>query len=118
MGRIVLDAAQVFVDCSLCGAPVDAVPGIFGRDVVAEIPVLIFFFLATYAVLLAAAMVVGTGCGPSETPDAGTDSADNVTTAAPNETTSLFLNPLILLYDGSSQALYLMNLILLKISLK
>ena len=59
MGRIVLDAAQVFVDCSLCGAPVDAVPGIFGRDVVAEIPVLIFF-LAADAVLLAAAIGVPT----------------------------------------------------------
>jgi hypothetical protein len=56
---IVLDAAQVFVDCSFCGAPVDAVPGIFGRDVVAEIPVLIFF-LATCAVLLAAAIGVPT----------------------------------------------------------
>jgi hypothetical protein len=56
---IVLDAAQVFVDCSLCGAPVDAVPGIFGRDVVAEIPVLIFF-LAACAVLLAAAIGVPT----------------------------------------------------------
>jgi hypothetical protein len=56
---IVLDAAQVFVDCPLCGAPVDAVPGIFGRDVVAEIPVLIFF-LAACAVLLAAAIGVPT----------------------------------------------------------
>ena len=56
---IVLDAAQVFVDCSLCSAPVDVVPGIFGRDVVAEIPVLIFL-LAAYAVLLAAAIGVPT----------------------------------------------------------
>jgi hypothetical protein len=47
------------VDCSLCGAPVDAVPGIFGRDVVAEIPVLVYF-LAAYAVLLAATVGVPT----------------------------------------------------------
>jgi hypothetical protein len=60
VGRVVLDAAQVLMDCSFCGAPVDAVPGIFGGDVVAEIPVLIFFFLAAYAVLLAAAIGVPT----------------------------------------------------------
>ena len=60
MRCIVLDAAQVFVDRSLCGTPVDAVPGIFGRDVMAEIPVLIFFFLAAYAVLLVAAIGVST----------------------------------------------------------
>ena len=59
MRCIVLDAAQVFVDCSLCGASVDAVPGIFGRDVVAEIPVLVYF-LAAYAVLLAATVGVPT----------------------------------------------------------
>ena len=41
------------------GAPVDAVPGIFGRNVVAEIPVLVYFF-AAYAVLLAAAVGVPT----------------------------------------------------------
>ena len=59
MRCIILDAAQVFVDCSLCGAPVDAVPGISGRDVVAEIPVLVYF-LAAYAVLLAATVGVPT----------------------------------------------------------
>ena len=52
MRCIVLDTAQVFVDCSLCGSPVDAVPGILGRDVVPEIPVLVYFLTAS-AVLLA-----------------------------------------------------------------
>jgi hypothetical protein len=49
---IILDTAQVFVDCSLRGAPVDAVPGIFGRDVISKIPVLVYF-LTTPAILLA-----------------------------------------------------------------
>ena len=51
MGCIVLDTAQVFVDCSLCGAPVDAVPGIFERDVVPEIPVLVYFLTASVVLL-------------------------------------------------------------------
>jgi len=40
------------VDCSLCGALVDAVPGVFGRDVIPKIPVLVYF-LTTPAILLA-----------------------------------------------------------------
>jgi len=56
---IVLDTAQVFVDCSLCGAPVDVVPSIFGRDVVPEIPVLVYFVTAS-AVLLAVTVRVPT----------------------------------------------------------
>jgi len=40
------------VDCSLRGALVDAVPGIFGRDVISKIPVLVYF-LTTLAILLA-----------------------------------------------------------------
>jgi len=47
--------AQVFVDCS----PVDAVPGIFGRDVVPKIPVLVYFLSAS-AVLLAVTVSVPT----------------------------------------------------------
>jgi len=47
------------MDCSLCGAPVDAVPGILGRDVVPEIPALVYF-LAAYAVLLAVTVGVPT----------------------------------------------------------
>jgi len=56
---IVLDTAQVFVDCSLCGVPVDAVPGIFERDVVPEIPVLVYLLTAS-AVLLAVTVSVPT----------------------------------------------------------
>ena len=59
MRCIVLDTAQVFVDCSLCGAPVDAVSGIFGRDVVSEIPVLVYFLTAP-AVLLAVTVSIPT----------------------------------------------------------
>jgi len=43
---------QVFVDCSLCSAPVDAVSSVFGRDVVSKIPVLVYF-LTTPVILLA-----------------------------------------------------------------
>jgi len=56
---IILNATQVFVDCSLRGAPVDAVPGVFGRDVVSKIPVLVYF-LTTPAILLAVAAGVPT----------------------------------------------------------
>jgi hypothetical protein len=47
------------VGCSLCGTPVDAVPGIFGRDVVPEIPVLVYFLTAS-AVLLTVTVSVPT----------------------------------------------------------
>jgi len=47
------------VHCSLRGAPVDAVPGVFGRDVVSKIPVLVYF-LITPAILLAVASGVPT----------------------------------------------------------
>jgi len=40
------------MNCSLRGAPVDTVPGVFGRDVVSKIPVLVYF-LTTPAILLA-----------------------------------------------------------------
>jgi len=50
---------QVFVNCSLRGAPVDAVPGVFGRDVVSKIPVLVYF-LTTPVILLAIAASVPT----------------------------------------------------------
>ena len=56
---IVLNTAQVFVNCSLHGAPVDAVPGVFGRDVVSKNPVLVYF-LTTPAILLAVAASVPT----------------------------------------------------------
>jgi len=49
---IVLNASQVFVCRSFRSAPVDAVAGILGRDVVAQIPVLVYF-LTTPAPLLA-----------------------------------------------------------------
>ena len=53
MRGIVLNAPQVFVHRSFRGAPVDAVPGVFGRDVVSKIPVLVYF-LTTPMILLAA----------------------------------------------------------------
>jgi len=49
---VVLNATQVFVHRSLRGAPVDAVPGVLGRDVVSKIPVLVYF-LTTPTILLA-----------------------------------------------------------------
>ena len=52
MRGVVLNATQVFVHCSFRGAPVDVVPGVFGRDVVSKIPVLVYF-LTTTAILLA-----------------------------------------------------------------
>ena len=59
MRCIVLNAPQVFVNCSLYGAPVDAVPGVFGRDIVSKIPVLVYF-LTTPAILLVVAASVPT----------------------------------------------------------
>ena len=59
MRCIVLDTAQVFVDCSLRGASVDAVPGIFGRDVISKIPMLVYFLTAP-AVLLAVTVSIPT----------------------------------------------------------
>jgi len=56
---IVLNAAQVFVHGSLRGAPVDAVPGVLGRDVVSEIPVLVYF-LTMPTILLAVAAGIPT----------------------------------------------------------
>jgi len=56
---VVLNTTQVFVDCSLCGAPVDAVSGVFGRDVVSKIPVLVYF-RTTPAILLAMAPSIPT----------------------------------------------------------
>jgi len=47
------------VNCSLRGVPIDAVSGVFGRDVVSKIPVLVYF-LTTPAVLLAVATSVPT----------------------------------------------------------
>jgi len=47
------------MDRSLRGAPVDAVTGVFGRDVVSKIPVLVYF-LTTPAILLAVATGVPT----------------------------------------------------------
>jgi len=45
------------VNCSLRGTPVDAVPGVFGRDIVSKISVLVYF-LTTPAILLAVATSV------------------------------------------------------------
>jgi len=56
---IVLDTAQVFVDGTLRSAPIDAVPGIFGRDVIAKIPVLVHFLTAP-AILLAVTVGIPT----------------------------------------------------------
>ena len=56
---IVLNTAQVFVDCSFCSTPVDAVPVVFGRDVVLKIPVLVYFLTAS-AVLLTVTVSVPT----------------------------------------------------------
>jgi hypothetical protein len=56
---IIFDTTQVFVDCSLRGAPVDAVSGVFGRDVVSKIPVLVYF-LTTPMILLAATASIPT----------------------------------------------------------
>jgi len=47
------------VYCSLRGAPVDAVPGIFGRDVISEIPVLVYFLTAP-AILLSVTVSIPT----------------------------------------------------------
>jgi len=47
------------VDCSLRGAPVDAVLDIFGRDVISKIPVLVYFLTAP-AILLAVTVSVPT----------------------------------------------------------
>jgi len=47
------------VDCSLRGAPVDAVSGVFGSDVVSKIPVLVYF-LTTPVILLAVAAGIPT----------------------------------------------------------
>jgi len=54
---IVLNATQVFVNCSFRGAPVYAVPGVFGRDIVSEIPMLVYF-LTTPVILFAVAASV------------------------------------------------------------
>ena len=59
MRGIVLNALQVFVHRPFRGAPVDAVSGILGRDVVSLIPVLVYF-LATPTILLAVAAGVPT----------------------------------------------------------
>jgi len=59
MCGIVLNATQVFVHRSLRGAPVDAVLGVLGRDVVSKIPVLVYF-LTTPTILLAVATGVPT----------------------------------------------------------
>jgi len=56
---VVLDTTQVFVNCPFRDAPVDVVPGIFGRDVVSKIPVLVYF-LTTPAILLAVTASVPT----------------------------------------------------------
>jgi len=50
---------QVFVDCSLCGTPVDAVSGVFGRDDVSKIHVLVYF-RTTPMILLATATSIPT----------------------------------------------------------
>jgi len=47
------------VDFSLRGTPVDAVSGIFGRDVVSKIPVLVYF-LTTPVILVAATASIPT----------------------------------------------------------
>jgi hypothetical protein len=47
------------VNCSLRGAPVDTVPGVFGRDVVSKIPVLVYF-LTTPAILLVVTVSIPT----------------------------------------------------------
>jgi len=47
------------VDCSLRGVPVDAVPGIFGRDVISKIPVMVYFLTAP-AILLAVTVSIPT----------------------------------------------------------
>jgi len=56
---IIFDTTQVFVDCSLRGALVDAVSGVFGRDVVSKIPMLVDF-LTTPMILLAATASIPT----------------------------------------------------------
>jgi len=56
---IVFNTTQVFVDCSLRGTPVDAVSGVFMRDVVSKIPVLVYF-LTTPVILLAMAASIPT----------------------------------------------------------
>ena len=48
-----------FSSLKLRGAPVDAVPGVLGRDIVSKIPVLVYF-LTTPAILLAVAASVPT----------------------------------------------------------
>jgi len=47
------------VHCSFRGAPVDAVPGVLGRDVVSKIPILVYF-LTTPTILLVVAAGVPT----------------------------------------------------------
>jgi len=47
------------MDCSLRGAPVDAVSGVFVRDVVSKVPVLVYF-LTTPVILLAMAASIPT----------------------------------------------------------
>ena len=59
MRCIVLNTTQVLVNYPLRGAPVDAVPGVFGRNVVSKIPVLVYF-LTTPATLLAVTTSVPT----------------------------------------------------------
>jgi len=45
------------VDRSLHGAPVDAVSGVFGRDVVSKISVLVYFLTAPVILLTMAASI-------------------------------------------------------------
>ena len=59
MRSVVLNATQVFMDRSLRGVPVDAVLGVLGRDVVSEIPVLVYF-LTMPTILLAVAAGIPT----------------------------------------------------------
>ena len=59
MRCIILNTTQVLVNCPFCGAPVDEVPGVLGRDVVSKIPVLVYF-LTTPTILLAVAAGVPT----------------------------------------------------------
>ena len=53
---------------SFCSAPVDAVAGILGRDVIAQIPILVYFLTAPAPLLAVTARVVTTVVASSDLP--------------------------------------------------
>ena len=65
---IILDTSKVFVYRTFHSAPVDVVASVLGRDVVAQIPVLVYFLTAPAPLLAVATHVLGTVVVSSDLP--------------------------------------------------